>query len=108
MGIDIDLKNLNIIATVFAIINCIESNNFNLIMIKNIKSSLYSPLINYYSSKGSVEFIKSISIMDLFDNVKRCTIQLILKQKDKHTEIEEYFDFDCPQYSFPELVMIYN
>jgi hypothetical protein len=108
LKIDTTLENLNIIATLFGIINCLQGNHFNIIMIKNIKSNLYNSLINYYKSKGIIETIKSIEINPLFDNIKRCKIQLIINNNGKSTEVEEYFDFDCPKYAFPELVMVYN
>ena len=103
-----NIINLNIITTILSILSSMETNKKNILMIKNIKSDLYTSLINYYQLDGSITNIKSIDLTAVVDNIIRIKIEIQV-QNDKNTKIlEEFFDFDCPAFSLPELIVIHK
>jgi hypothetical protein len=108
MAVEFNIRNLNIIGTVLSILAAMNGNKKNILMLRNIKSDLYGPLINNYHLEGSIHSIESMAVTHLMDNLYRCKIVLTVALQKKKKTVEEYFDFDCPSYSFPQLVNVPN
>jgi hypothetical protein len=108
MNQPVTIKNLNIIGTVLSILSSMESARKNILMIKNIKPDLYTPLINYYQMEGKVTAINAIDIQEVVDNIMRIKIQMEVEKNQKKIIVEEFFDFDCPSFSAPELIVVHN
>jgi hypothetical protein len=108
-GVPTSIDNLNMITTIFSILSSIENkNNKNILMMKNIKPNLYTQLINYYSYQWHLSSIKNITINLLVDNLYRCYFMMEVINNGVTKLVESIFDFECPNYSFPELITIYN
>lgn len=115
MNLKNTIENLNIVSTVLGVISSIETQEKNnILMIKNIKPEIYNELINYCSFDGQIVNIKNLSIDLVFDNIYRCFMILELnfkenkKSNDKTKLVEQYFDFECPGYSMPQLISVYH
>ena len=109
-GLSPNLKNLTIFSTFLAIMSSLEcKNQQSLLMIKNISSSLYSTLINYYKKQNILQSISLLKIDPLYDNIQRvCILSSNKTPEGISVETEDYLDFDCPAYSVPELVKMYS
>jgi hypothetical protein len=109
-GLHYNLTNLIIFSTFLAIMSSLEcENQQSLLMIKNISSALYSPIINYYKKNNRLKAISLLKIDALYDNVQRvCILSTHSNGQGDIVETEDYLDFECPTYSVPELIRIYN
>jgi hypothetical protein len=108
MNQTVNVTNLNIITTVLSILSSMACNKKNILMIKNIKSDLYTDLINYYQLNGPIVNIKSLNLTPTVDNIIRIKIEIDVEQDKVMKTLEEFFDFDCPVFSLPELILIHK